>query len=86
LITYADARYGYLDTLLTFLSVWATWLLIRKDLHNWVYWIFIDLVYVGLYWGSEGYLFAILFFIYTLIAAWGLARWGRERTLAAHSA
>ncbi len=78
LINYADARYGYLDTALTLLSIWATILLIRKDLHNWVYWIFIDAVYVGLYWKSQGYLFALLFLIYTFVSVWGWNRWRRE--------
>ena len=78
LITYTDARYGYVDTLLTLLSVWATILLIRKDLHNWVYWIVIDAAYVFLYWRSEGYLFALLFLIYTVISRWGWKRWSRE--------
>jgi len=78
LITYTDARYGYVDTLLTLLSVWATILLIRKDLHNWVYWIVIDTVYVFLYWRSEGYLFALLFLIYAVISVWGWRRWSRE--------
>ena len=75
LIHYAGARYGYLDTLLTFLSVWATILLVWKDLHNWVYWMIIDIVYVGLYWKSEGYLFALLFFLYVLISVWGWKKW-----------
>jgi nicotinamide mononucleotide transporter len=78
LITYADARYGYLDTLLTLLSVWATWLLIQKELNNWVYWIIIDAVYVALYWGSEGYLFALLFLVYALISVFGWNRWRKE--------
>ena len=63
LVHYADARYGYIDTLLTSLSVWTTFLLIRKDLYNWVYWIGIDIVYV------------ILYFMYTVISIWGLRQW-----------
>ena len=75
LIHYANARYGYLDTILTLYSVWATILLVRKDLHNWVYWIIVDIVYTGLYWRSEGYLFALLYLIYALISVWGLKKW-----------
>ncbi len=75
LIHYADARYGYVDTLLTCLSVWATFLLIRKDLHNWVYWIWIDALYLVLYWKTDGYLFALLFLIYALISIYGFQRW-----------
>lgn len=78
LIEHAGARYGYPDTLLTLLSVWATVLLVRKDLHNWIYWIAIDLVYTYLYWGSEGYLFALLFLIYAGISVWGYTRWQQE--------
>lgn len=78
LIQYADARYGFVDTVLTMLSIWATILLIRKDLHNWTYWIIIDIVYVVLYWKSQGYLFAILFLLYAVISIWGWRRWGQE--------
>ena len=78
LIHHAAARYGYPDTLLTLLSIWATLLLIRKDLNNWVYWIVIDLVYTVLYWNTEGYLFALLFMVYGLISIWGFQRWRRD--------
>lgn len=75
LIHYADARYGYPDTLLTLLSVWATILLIRKDLVNWMYWIVIDAVYIILYWKTAGYLFALLFLVYALVSIWGWRSW-----------
>lgn len=79
LIHYASARYGYLDTALTLLSVFATFLLIRKDLHNWIYWIIIDMVYVVLYVKSEGLLFALLFLIYAVVSVWGYRNWNRTR-------
>ena len=78
LIHYASARYGYLDTALTLLSVFATFLLVRKDLHNWIYWIIIDIIYVLLYLKSDGILFAVLFLIYTLVAIWGYKQWKQE--------
>jgi len=78
LIHYADARYGYVDTALTLLSVWATLLLVRKDLHNWVYWIIIDILYTGLYWRSEGYLFALLYLIFAVISLWGWRKWHQQ--------
>lgn len=75
LIHYADARYGYIDTLLTCLSVWATVLLIRKDLHNWLYWMIIDVLYILLYWKTDGLLFAFLFLIYAILSVYGYRRW-----------
>jgi len=81
LIHYADAKYGYVDTSLTLLSVWATILLVRKDLHNWVYWIVVDALYTWLYWRSEGYLFVLLFLIYSIISVWGWQKWQRQYTI-----
>jgi len=78
LIHYASARYGYLDTAITMLSIWATVLLVQKDLHNWIYWIVLDAVLVWLYYVSEGYLFSLLFLIYTLIAVWGFIHWRHQ--------
>jgi nicotinamide mononucleotide transporter len=75
LIEHAGARYGYLDTALTLLSVYATILLVRKDLHNWIYWIIIDIVYVGLYVKSDGLLFALLYLVYAAVAVWGFNNW-----------
>src|SRR5687768_6497142 len=48
LIHYANARYGFIDTAITLLSIWATVLLVQKDLHNWIYWIVLDAVLVWL--------------------------------------
>ena len=75
LVQYASARYGYVDTAVTLLSVWATILLVKKDLHNWVYWIVLDSVLVWLYFKSGGYLFSLLLLIYAVIAVWGFSRW-----------
>jgi len=81
---YANARYGYMDTALTLLSVFATWLLVRKDLHNWVYWIVIDIMYGVLYLQSDGILFALLFLVYTIVAIWGYRQWSHDRKPSTH--
>ncbi len=79
LIHHAGARYGYPDTVLTLLSVFATYLLVRKDLHTWWYWIVIDVVYTGLYAVSEGYLFAVLYLLYAVMSIVGYTRWNHAR-------
>lgn len=75
LIRFADARFGYLDTLITLASIWATILLVKKDLHNWIYWIVLDFMLIFLYYVSEAYLFSLLFLVYTVIAFWGFKVW-----------
>lgn len=78
LIRFAGARYGYPDTVLMLLSLWATGLLIRKDLHQWIYWMVINAGYVALYWISHAWLFAFLFGLYGLASVWGWQRWSRR--------
>lgn len=62
----------YADALTTWASVFATWLLARKVVDNWIYWIVTDLVAAGLYWSQGLHATAVLFVIYTVLAwrAW----------------
>ncbi|HLF63572.1 MAG TPA: nicotinamide riboside transporter PnuC [Saprospiraceae bacterium] len=76
---YTNAAYSYLDTLTTLLSLWATWLLVRKVLENWLYWIAIDSVYVILFWTRGGGLIAVLYAVYLLVAIWGYVQWKKHK-------
>jgi nicotinamide mononucleotide transporter len=64
-----------LDALTAWGSVLATWLVARKVLENWLYWIVIDAAAVYLYWHSGLAGTAALFAIYTVIAVFGWIRW-----------
>ena len=69
----------YVDAFVTWASVAATWMVARRILENWLYWIFVDLVAAWLY-GSQGLaLTAVLFFTYAVIAVRGHFAWQRER-------
>jgi nicotinamide mononucleotide transporter len=63
---------AYADALTTWASVFATWLLARKVIDNWIYWIFTDLIAAGLYWSQGLYATAVLFVLYSGLAwrAW----------------
>lgn len=67
----------YWDALTTTFSVGATVFLLQRKLENWLYWIAIDLVYIGIYWSREAWFFALLMIIYTLIAGWAYWNWRR---------
>lgn len=75
---FTDAAFSYLDSVTTIFSIIATILLIQKYLDNWYYWIIIDIVYIYLYMNRGGFLFALLMFIYTVIALFGLFAWLRK--------
>lgn len=76
---YTPAAATYWDAFTTVFSVIATLLLVQKRLENWVYWIFIDLVYTGLYASRGAYLFSGLMIVYTVIAVMAFFRWRREK-------
>ncbi|HRI27086.1 MAG TPA: nicotinamide riboside transporter PnuC [Chitinophagales bacterium] len=72
---YTDTDVPVWDAVVTALSLTATWLTAQKILENWLLWIFTDVLYVGLYAYKELYLLALLFVIYTLVAAQGYLYW-----------
>ena len=80
LAEYTDAAFGYLDTLTTLASIYATTLLIRKVASNWLYWIIIDIVYVYLFASSGGIVVAVLYLIFALVAFYGWRHWLQLRT------
>ncbi len=65
----------YWDSFTTSFSVGATFLLLQRKLETWLYWIVIDVLYVGIYWSREAWFFAVIMIIYVFMAAWGYWNW-----------
>jgi nicotinamide mononucleotide transporter len=74
---YSDAAYPYVDSLTTFSAIWATFLVARKVLENWWYWLIIDAVSVVLYWARDLQLTSLLFVAYVALIPFGLIAWTR---------
>jgi nicotinamide mononucleotide transporter len=69
------AAWPYLDSMTTWVSLFATWLVARMKLENWLYWIATDAVVVFLY-ASQGYRFtAGLYLTYMIVAVFGFLEW-----------
>ncbi|MCB0703794.1 MAG: nicotinamide mononucleotide transporter [Saprospiraceae bacterium] len=73
--TYTQAAAPYWDAFTTVFSIITTFLVIYKKIDNWIYWLLIDSVYVGLYWSRGGYLFSVLFLVYLFIVVKGYFSW-----------
>ena len=73
-----DASFPYLDSALTAGSLVAQWLQARKRLENWLVWIAVDVVYVGMYLAKELHLTALLYAGFTALAVAGLREWRRS--------
>jgi nicotinamide mononucleotide transporter len=71
-----------IDALVTSLSIVAQWLLNRRVLENWIWWIVVDLISIPLYVSRGLPLIAALYVVFLLICCQGYVRW---RTLVAPS-
>ena len=72
---YTHADFAYLDAMTTCFSVVGTYLVAKKVLENWLYWVVIDAVSIYLYISKGYYPTTVLFMLYTLMALWGYLQW-----------
>ena len=75
LAEHSSAAWPYVDSFTTWASVITTYLVTRKYLQNWLYWIVIDTVSVPLYIDRGLNLTALLFVTYTIVAIIGYFSW-----------
>ncbi len=64
-----------LDAAITVFSVMNTWLMAKKILQNWLFWVVIDAAAVVLYFKTGYYATMVLFVINTVLAAAGYLSW-----------
>lgn len=72
---YTQADFAYIDAQTTMFSVMATWLVARKLVSNWLYWVVIDAVSIYVYAQKHLYFLTGLFMLYTVIAIVGYFIW-----------
>ncbi len=74
---YTTAYLPFLDAFATSCAFVAQWMLSKKYIENWIFWIIADTVYVGL-WSAQGYyVSAVLFLIFICLATKGWFEWKR---------
>ena len=72
---YTPTDFPYLDSATTVFAVFATYLVAKKVLENWLYWIVIDIVSIYLYIEKGLKPTVVLFGIYVIIAIVGYIFW-----------
>ena len=75
---YTDAALPIIDSFTTIFSLFATYMVTKKILENWIYWIVIDIVSVFLYFSRDLQLTAGLFTTYTIISVFGYLSWKKQ--------
>ncbi len=81
--TLTDSQHAYADAIVAWGAIWATFLVARKVLENWWYWLVIDIASIFIYWSRDLQLTSALFAVYVLMIPFGLVSWARSRREAA---
>lgn len=75
---FTDSPLPFGDAFTTALSIIATWMLAQKIIEQWLLWVVIDLVSVGLYLYKDLYPTSILFLVYSVLAVLGYYQWQKS--------
>ncbi|MES2650984.1 MAG: nicotinamide riboside transporter PnuC [Bacteroidota bacterium] len=70
-----DASFPFVDSFCTACSLIAQIFLARKVLQNWLIWIFVDAIYVGMYFSKDLYATGLMYALYIGIATMGYLDW-----------
>tara|TARA_B100000902_G_scaffold365033_1_gene385609 strand:- start:69896 stop:70489 length:594 start_codon:yes stop_codon:yes gene_type:complete len=75
---YTNSEMPIVDSFTTVFSIIATYLVVKKILGNWLYWIVIDVTSIYLYYNRDLHLTCLLFLLYAIIATIGYANWTKK--------
>ena len=76
--TYTDASVPYGDAFTTVASLIAQWLMARKRVESWFFWISVDVVAIGIYWYKDLFLTSGLYAAFLVLAIVGLFAWRKS--------
>lgn len=67
--------YSYVDTLLTAIFFVGMWLMAKRKIENWIFWIIGDIISIPLYF-AKGFTFtSFQYLIFTIVAVYGYLEW-----------
>ena len=75
LVNFTPSNVPYYDAFTTALSIVAMWMMARKYAEQWLAWLIVDAVCIGLYYYKQIYFYSALYAVYTVIAALGYRKW-----------
>ena len=72
------SAFPYMDSFTTVMSIVATFMLIRKKIEAWYVWLLVDAISTYMYSLKDVKLYALLYFVFCFIAAFGAYNWTKE--------
>jgi nicotinamide mononucleotide transporter len=79
---FTPAAWPFVDSMVTWSSVFTTFLVARKVYENWYWWLVIDSVSLVLYFTRHLYVTMLLFALYLVLIVIGMREWRRSPSLA----
>ena len=78
MIKLSDSVVPMIDSITTSLSLVAMFLMARRKIENWIYWIIADLIYIPLYFYKGLLLTSFQFLVFLIIAILGYISWSNK--------
>ncbi len=76
------ASFPFLDALTTIMSFTAMWLMARKRIESWIYWIIVDVIGIWLYFVKDVKFVSLLYVTLFFLAVSGFQSWHKTKTQA----
>lgn len=73
------ASFPFLDAVTTIMSFTAMWLMAKKKIESWLYWIVVDVIGIWLYFIKDVKLISLLYVILLVMAINGLRSWHKAQ-------
>ncbi len=83
---FTDANMPYADAFILVTSLVAQWLIVRRQLMSWGFWIAVDLVAIGVYLQAGLFATSLLYGVFLLMSMGGFLAWRRQLRLQTQAA
>ncbi len=70
-----NAALPFLDSATTSTSLVAQWMMTKKLLENWIVWVAVDVVYIGMFIYKSLYVTSLLYFVFLVLSVMGYRQW-----------
>jgi len=78
---YTEASTPWVDALAATISLAANWLMAKRKTDNWILWIVVDAIYIGLFWYKALYLSSAIYLVFLVLATKGLIEWNKKSVI-----
>ncbi|MFZ1705030.1 MAG: nicotinamide riboside transporter PnuC [Saprospiraceae bacterium] len=75
---FTNSNTSLLDSFVSATAITAMWMMAKRKIENWLFWMASNIVAIPLHVYKGFYLFALMFFLFLLMAVYGYFKWKRE--------